>query len=651
MKYSLKNLWGKPASAWVNASFLILTFFSVNARASQNQPYALRLIEAARAQHLAESTAWRRLLFIPGGYFQGDTSIIDEPSFFLAPEGRGDPEAELEATLLAFAESQKAGSAGEKHARCQHPARWEFLKKKLSIREADLPKVHCQQFREYMAKFDYDQVSLVFSNYFMDNPASLFGHSFLKVHRRRDRGEEDHVLLDDVINFSAAVDDEYSLLYPLKGLAGGYWGFYALLPYHRKIQEYNNYESRDLWEFDLALTPDEMDLLQLVTWELGSTRISYYYAHQNCSYVILSLLEAAAPRLELTRQFNLYAVPSDTVRAVVLVPGLLKDVHYRPSAESRYILRLKDLSQTETQRLIAIGESQNPDAPDVWRDCDKYCQARVIDALLEFFDFKEKLAGTRIAETYGPLRQQLLRKRASLGIKSPPLSRDTVSTRVDFGHDSALIGATGGYRGDTGGFVDLNWRPALQDLSASALGYQPQMEVKFLDVTMRHTPSQHQTRLNRLDLLQITSLATDLPLISKMAWIFDAGAEAGFARTEEGRHSRSFLQLEFGKAYRSRDENWLAYTLIGPDLGLTHNSDHPWHGGAHLITGLVYQPSYRLKFLSRLDLARYWNPSLLDRDELEAIAALTLERNRDVRVRVGRRNGIVEVSLGVRQYF
>ena len=129
------------------------------------------------------------------------------------------------------------------------------------------------------------------------------------------------------------------------------------------------------------------------------------------------------------------------------------------------------------------------------------------------------------------------------------------------------------------------------------------------------------------------------------------GAEAAFARTEEGQHSRSFLQVGLGKAYTTRDQEWLAYSLIGPDLGLTHSSDHPLHGGTRLITGLVYQPSYRLKFLTRLDLARYWNPSVMDRDELDAVGVLTLGRNRDVRARMGRRNGVLEVSFGLRQYF
>ena len=651
MKYKPSLQWRQVVKEWAKLVFVLVVCCPQIARASKREPYINRLMANARAMQLAESVTWRRMLFIPDRIGQGGTSIIDEPEYFLAENGRYDPEAELEATLNGFLAPQSTGVRGDEHVRCRHPARWTYLSRALGIRAHDLPPIQCKSLDEFLGRLRYDRVSLVFSNYFMNNPASLFGHSFLKLHRVRGKGEADQPLLDDVVNFSAAVDDDYSLLYPFKGLLGGYWGFFSLFPYHRKIQEYNNFESRDLWEFDLKLTPDEVQRLELMVWELGGARISYYYVHQNCSYVMLSLLESAAPRLQLTKQFQIYAVPSDTVRAVALTPDILTGVYYRPSAESRYVLRLKALSPQENLRLKRLIDADEPDFAEFTKDCDKYCQARVIDAALEYFDFTEKLAGARTADKYFDLRQKLLLKRAGLGIKSPPLPDDPVSSRVDFGHDSALIGGALGYQSSDGPFVDLSWRPALQDVSANAVGYQQQMEVKFLDITVRKFAERQGLTLRRLDLLEVTSLHTDLPLITNYAWSFGFGGEDGFGFGSEAAHMRSFVQWGLGKAVATDDQRFLAYTLVGTDFGHASTPDNSWHAGPRIVAGMIYKVSSRLKLLARAEAARYFNPDPIDRIEQEASAVLTVARNRDFRIRVNRRSAFSEITLGVRQYF
>jgi hypothetical protein len=34
-------------------------------------------------------------------------------------------------------------------------------------------------------------------------------------------------------------------------------GEYSLMPYYRKVKEYGDFESRDLWEYELNLSPEE----------------------------------------------------------------------------------------------------------------------------------------------------------------------------------------------------------------------------------------------------------------------------------------------------------------------------------------------------------------------------------------------------------
>lgn len=40
------------------------------------------------------------------------------------------------------------------------------------------------------------------------------------------------------------------------------------MPYYRKVKEYGDFESRDLWEYELNLTPEETRFLVSHIWEM-----------------------------------------------------------------------------------------------------------------------------------------------------------------------------------------------------------------------------------------------------------------------------------------------------------------------------------------------------------------------------------------------
>lgn len=236
------------------------------------------------------------------------------------------------------------------HPQCRYAARFFWLVERLKIDSAQMPFQPCIELHKFINFLNYKGVSLVFSNYIADGPGSLFGHTFLRLHRNMEM-MNDSALLDDIANFSAFVPAVKSWLYPIKGLTGGYKGRFSVVPYYQKIQEYNNYESRDLWEYRLNLTEKEIRLLELVLWEVGWSYIDYYYLDDNCSYVMLSVLEAAKPELQLTNKLLIYAIPSDTIRVVTNTPNLVSSVHYRPSVLSRYIMRQSKLNKKENQNL------------------------------------------------------------------------------------------------------------------------------------------------------------------------------------------------------------------------------------------------------------------------------------------------------------
>ena len=295
-------------------------------------------VQRAKDAHLADSREWRALLHMQRDVLFRYRSSIDDPDFFLAPDGQTDPEAELEATVKAFVSSDTI--EGEPTA-CHYPARYIFLKDKVGLP----PEPACERYEKWKEKMNPTAVSMIFSAYYLNNPASMYGHTFLKLSRAG--YEESGPLLDYTINYAATTDSKNGMMFAVRGLLGGYRGRFSTEPYYVKIQKYNNMESRDLWEYPLNLDAAAIDRLIRHLWELGGTSMTYYFFNKNCSYQLLPLLDVADPSLNLSSHFRYRAIPLDTLRTVIKSKGLVKDRHLRPSHLRTMLTRRSLLTEPE----------------------------------------------------------------------------------------------------------------------------------------------------------------------------------------------------------------------------------------------------------------------------------------------------------------
>ena len=277
--------------------------------APETSIYAEELYQKALSSHFETSIEWRNLVHYKSKLFGGYESQVVGMVFFLAPNGKDDPAAELRATLSGLFSDP---AAGDDHAQCRFPARLMLLKKALNIDSTKLPHVSCAKYDDYVKKLSARSATLVFSSFYLNNPSSAFGHSFLRINSTRSVGMhgEHHELLDHGINYAADVTTENPILYALYGSMGLFRGTFTSVPYYYKVREYNDYDSRDLWSYDLDLTSEELQMLVAHIWELGPTYYDYYYFTQNCSYHMFTTLEAAAPRLHLTDEIPFYVIPS-----------------------------------------------------------------------------------------------------------------------------------------------------------------------------------------------------------------------------------------------------------------------------------------------------------------------------------------------------
>jgi hypothetical protein len=309
----------------------------------------------ARSLQLADDPAWADLLqYEPHPLTRRLRSLADDPGFFNAPDGARSPAAELDATLARLFEPARP-EAPDSHPQCRFPARLHWLRTRLGIDTATLPAQPCPRLEAWMAEINPAGVTLVFPSAYVNSPASMFGHTLLRIDAV---GQTEATrLLAYTINYAAKADASDGFSFALKGLTGLYPGMLSSSPYYVKVREYSDMESRDVWEYQLNLSTAETRQLLRHAWEIGATRFDYWFFDENCSYMMLRLLDVARPGLRLSQQFFWTAIPVDTVKGVVAAtPGLVTDIHFRASAGTELAHRAGRLAPAQLEAAIAVAD-------------------------------------------------------------------------------------------------------------------------------------------------------------------------------------------------------------------------------------------------------------------------------------------------------
>jgi hypothetical protein len=489
--------------------------------------YLDELIARARAERLAVRREWLDLgHYRPRLLGSGQASLIDSPGFFNAPDGKVDPEAELEATLSAFFAGPARDDA-QLHPQCAFPARYRWLKAALQFDPDRLPEQPCPRFDEWLAGIDAQQVTLIFPAAYMNNPSSMFGHTLLRLDRS---GQDERTrILSYAVNYGAVTGNDNGLLFAIYGLTGGYPGTYSIKPYYQLVRQYTDFENRDIWEYQLNFTPAEVQRLLEHLWELREQSADYYFFDENCSYQLLFLLDVARPGLRLTDHFRVYAIPLDTVRAVVREDGLLVRAVFRPSSRTRIEHGLRALTAGERQLVQRLADGAlAPDAPELERLAPAR-RAAVLELATDFETYRMRTGARTRAQAAG-LALKLMAARSRIAAASTPEVPEP-AVRPDQGHGSARLAFGLGAR-DGRWFQALSLRPAYHALSDPAAGYVPGAEIDFLDLELRYYDGDRGPILDSLTVVGIRSIAPRNELFRPVSWELGGG----FQRFRRDRH-------------------------------------------------------------------------------------------------------------------
>ena len=628
------------------------TIGSARAEPPSPSPYEDALISRARREAIAREKSWQSLLHYKAGKSnaQGD--------FFLSPSGAVDPEAELESDLRAFLRETAPPEAPEppngseapkwtshQPAQCRFPARFSFLKARLGLDPAQVPILPCPRFDQWRAALDADSVTLVFADAFINNPASMYGHTFLRL-RRKEGGPG---LLDYTINFAGNPDTDNGVLYAVKGVFGLFPGTYSTEPYYMKLQEYSNIESRDLWEYDLALSSEAVAQLVRHAWEMGGASFPYYFFSENCSYQLLTLLDAAQPGLDLAERFGFGTIPGNTVRAVLDRSGLVAARRFRPSHVHELVARRAVLTPPEAS-LAGRAARFDPAAAAALSALPPERQAAVLDSAYDFLRYREGFSDLP-KPALAAFERSLLVSRGKLGqppsavkpVEPPPLEAGHATTRWGLGSGASL----------RGGFQELQWRAALHDLPADARGYQPNSQLEMADLKLRFDDRTRRPYVERLALVDIVSLSPWDPWIKKPSWRVSTGVEQAKELGQDPVGSMIYdLSAGFGLAAAKTE--WplapLAFGFAEGDFGAAPALAQGFRLGAGGTAGLLLRPAAWWRLLAQATYRDYLQRSP-HQERLQIISSWTLKRDLELRVTLDRRTPDSEAGVTLLIYY
>ncbi|MBE0513895.1 DUF4105 domain-containing protein [Sulfurimonas sp.] len=455
--------------------------------------------QKAQELNLSDSRYWNLLL-----HMQDGRSEIDDERFFLSPNGKTDAKDELNATIDALLNET---AFDDNATACRFPARKAWLKEKLSI--SNLPEVKCEKYDAIVKRLKPKSVTLVFPSAHINSPASMFGHTFLRIN-----SVYDSKLLSYAVNYAADAnpDEENAVLFAIKGLFGGYFGRYSLLPYYDKLKEYRDSEQRDIWEYDLDFSEDETRRMIEHIWELNETHSYYYFFTENCSYNMLWFLEVARPSLHLREYFNYQVIPLETAH-VANLENIIKDKFFRPSKRTT-LLKYEELIERKNIHLPLQLVDLDISLDDVLTNLNIEVQQKkyILEASIELLEYK--FSKSKIEkERYLELFHELSKARAKLGqgdkldIKTPP--NPIESHRAI----RATIGA-GSRDGNAIGFLGV--RPAYHDLEDSNYGFLRGTQIEFMNLELSYSKSD--LEVEDATILSIVSLAQRSHFFESLSW-------------------------------------------------------------------------------------------------------------------------------------
>jgi len=557
------------------------------------QPY----LDQAEQQKLQHDITWQRLMYAN----EKGQSDVAYSGYFLAPEGQTQLKQELQANIQALFQSAEANQS----VRCRFPARSHWLIQQLKIQQQDLPTVVCPELDDWMGQIKPYKATLIYATDFMGNPSSMFGHTLLRLDPK---DQKQLNLVSYAVNYAATVTSGEGWSFAWNGLTGQYPGEYSLMPYYRKVKEYGDLESRDLWEYELNLSPKETRFLVEHIWEMKHVTFPYYFVSDNCAYRLLGLIDLVRPELNLSDRFKVAAIPIETIKAIEQ-QALVKEIVYRPALETQLLAQAKQHGKPLAQAAHEVAFSETKDMPVILEKYPALEQAKILE--MAYDDLYLQFTGRKVEPSFAqPRLRQLLSLRSQIDLekqRQQPIRPKDDPTRAHGARNfSVKVGEVQGEK-----FVEIGHHQAYHDLLDPQAGFRVGTQLLFWDGSIQYRNDE--LKLNHFDFLSVNSYNPITPFKMPLTWGFNLGWQqealnkAGeFSEYEQ--HGVANLKVQMGYSYADKEREHLCYAQVQNHIQVGKALEQGWRIGMGPTVGCQNIWTDKINSLLQVELP-YWQDS------------------------------------------
>ncbi|RKG34662.1 DUF4105 domain-containing protein [Acinetobacter tianfuensis] len=556
-----------------------------------------KYIAIAEQNKLDQDVTWQRLMYSEGK----NQSEVAYSGYFFAKDGQTNLKAELRANIEAIFQPAVA----DQSIQCRFPARSQWLIQQLKIDPHILPKAECPQLERWISEIKPYKATLIYATDFMGNPSSMFGHTLLRLDPK---DQKQLNLVSYAVNYAATVNQTDNWSYAWKGLTGQYPGEYSLLPYYRKVKEYGDLESRDLWEYELNFNEQETTFLVKHIWEMQHVSFPYYFVSDNCAYRLLGLIDLVRPDAVLKDQFKRTSIPVETLKALKK-QNLVKDIFYRPALETQLLSQAEQHGQylAQTAHQIAFSEVQAMSQQLAAYSVSD--QAKILE--MSYDDLYLHFIARKVEEAFAqPRLRQLLMLRSKIQLDKQREDVSPPKADPSQGHSARNLAVhTGEVQGEH--VVQLSSRQAYHDLIDPQQGYRIGTQLLFLDGSVQFRDDE--LKLTELNLLSVNAYNPVTPFKTPLSWGFDLGwkqeaLEQDGQFSEREQHGAAYLNTQAGYSWANAARTHLCYGQMQLQIQGSKALDQGWRAGAGPVFGCQNIWSEKVSSTLRAELP-FWSDS------------------------------------------
>ncbi|QIO06536.1 DUF4105 domain-containing protein [Acinetobacter shaoyimingii] len=566
---------------------------AVNASVESAQPY----VEQALTAQLDRKTTWQRLMYAN----KKGQSDVSYQGYFTASNGKNDLKLELISNIEALFQTDDDNHA----VRCRFPARSQWLIEQLNIPPDALPNVECTELDKWLSQIKPYKATLIYATDFMGNPSSMFGHTLLRLDPK---DQKQLNLVSYAVNYAATIESGDDFSFAWKGVTGQYPGEYSLMPYYRKVKEYGDFESRDLWEYELSLTPKETDFLVKHIWEMKHVTFPYYFADDNCAYRLLGLFDLVRPELNLAQQFKTAAIPVETIKAVQK-QGLIENTVYRPALETQLLSQVRQHGKGLAKVAHQVAFAKTEEMAQLLSGYSDVEQSQILE--MAYDDLYLKFTSRKVDEKFAqPRLRKLLTLRSAIAIekqRQPPATPKIDPTQSHYARHISV--QAGQLQGES--FVEIGHRQAYHDLIDPQGGLRTGTQLKFLDGSIQYRD--HRLKVNHFDVLSVHSFNPITPFKTPLSWGFTLGWKQEALDhhgkfNDDDQHGVLNLTTQFGYTIASQSRDHLCYAQLQNHIQAGKSLDDGWRIGLGPIMGCQNIWSDQFNSLIQVELP-FWQDS------------------------------------------